>query len=110
MTDTLLVLGQAFPTLATATTLYTVPAATSVTVSSLVICNQSSTQADSFRISIEVAGASPSSKQYLYYNLSIGPTDTFISTIGITLATTDVVVCYSTLGLCSFNIFGVQVT
>jgi hypothetical protein len=110
MTDTLLVLGQSIPTAATLTTLYTVPAATSVTVSSVTVCNQSSTTPDAFRLSIAVAGAADATKQYIYYNLAVGPADTFIATIGITLAATDVVRCYSSLGNLSFNIFGVQVT
>jgi hypothetical protein len=110
MTDTLKVLGQSIPTLATLTPLYTVPGATSTSVSSLVVCNQSTTTADSFRISVQISGATNTPAQYLYWNLALGPTDTFIATIGITLAATDVVQCYSTLGLCSFNLFGVQVT
>jgi hypothetical protein len=110
MADTLKVLGQSYPTLATLTPLYTVPSVTSTTVSSLVVCNQSTTTADSFRIAIQIAGASITNQQYLYFNLALGPTDTFIATIGITLATTDVVACYSTNGTSSFNLFGVQVT
>lgn len=110
MADTYKVLGQSFPTLATLTTLYTVPAATSTTASSIIICNQSTTAADTFRISIQIAAAADSSKQYLYYNLPIMPSDTFVATIGITLATTDVVKCYSTMGTSSFNLFGIEIT
>lgn len=110
MTDTLLVLGQSQPTAATLTTLYTVPAATSTTVSSVTICNQSATTADSFRLSVAVAGAADNAKQYLYYNLAVGPADTFVATIGVTMAATDVMRCYSTNGTLNFNAFGVQVT
>ena len=110
MTDTFKVLGQSFPSAATLTTLYTVPALTSTTASSITVCNQSSTTADSFRISIQVAAAADTSKQYIYYNLPLAANDTFIATIGATLATTDVVKCYSSGGLSSFNLFGVEVT
>lgn len=109
MTDTLLVLGQSNPTATTLTTLYTVPAATSVSVSSIVICNRSST-ATSFRISIAPAGAADALTQYLYYDVPISGNDTFVATIGCTLAATDVVRCYATLATLTFSIFGVQVS
>lgn len=109
MADTLKVLGQATPA-AALTTLYTVPAATSTTVSSVVICNRSAGSLP-FRLSVAVAGAADATKQYLYFDEPVAANDTFIATIGITLATTDVVRCYGDAGSnLSFNLFGVQVT
>jgi hypothetical protein len=110
MTDTLLVLGQAYPTAATTTTLYTVPAATSTTCSTLVICNQSTTAADSVNVAVRVAGAALTNKQYIIYQMPMQPNNTYTATIGMSLATTDVVSCYSTNGTSSFNLFGVQLT
>lgn len=110
MTDTIKVLGQAYPTAATLTTLYTVPAATSATCSTIAICNQSTTVADAVSIAIRIGGASLTNSQYLLYLNPMGPLNTYTATIGITLATTDVVSCYSTNGTCSFNLFGVQLT
>jgi len=109
------ILGQAYPTAATQTVLYTVPAATSSVISSIVVCNQASGSTDMFRVSIAQGGASDSQKQYLYggslaNGLAIGPNDTFSSTLGITLAATDVVRVYSVNGTCSFQIFGSQLT
>lgn len=107
--DTLKVLGQVNPNATTLTTLYTVPEATSATVSSVVVANRSATPT-TFRISVAVAGAEDTEKQYLYYDVSIDGNDTFIATIGVTLATTDVVRCYATLATLSFQLFGVEVT
>lgn len=105
MTTTLKILGQSNPAATTATDLYTVPSATSTVASSIVICNQANT-ATTFRISIRQAGAGATGKQYLYYDTAIAANDTFIATIGITLAATDVVTVYAGSANLSFNLFG----
>jgi hypothetical protein len=110
MTDTFKVLGQSYPSAATITTLYTVPAATSAVISSVVICNLSTTAADSVSILIKIAGAATSNQQYILSLLPMQPNNTYSAVLGISLATTDVISCFSTNGTCSFNIFGVQVT
>lgn len=109
MTDTLLVLGQSNPTANVLTTLYTVPSATSTTISSITVCNQSSGSAN-FNVSIAVAGAADSPQQYIYYQLFLDGNDTFIATVGLTLAATDQVRVLSTTGNLSFGLFGVQIT
>lgn len=109
MAQTYKVLGQLDPTAATLTALYTVPGATSTVVSSITVANRSSTPT-SFRISVAVAGAADTNKQYLIYDLAIPGNDTYIATIGITLAATDVVRVYATAGTLSFNLFGSEVT
>ncbi len=109
MADTLKVLGQSAPSAATLTTLYTVPSSTSTTISSVVVANRSGT-GTSFRIVVAVAGASIDNKQYLYFDVDISGNDTFVATIGATLAATDVVKIYATLATLSFNAFGVEVT
>jgi hypothetical protein len=109
MADTLKVLGQSAPLAATLTPIYTVPAATSTTVSSLVVCNRG-VGADSFRVSIAIAGAADANAQYLYWNLPLGASDSYIATIGLTLAATDVVRVYAGTANLSFQLFGVEVT
>lgn len=109
MTDTLLVLGQSQPSANVLTTLYTVPASTSTTVSSITICNVSSTT-DYFSVSVAPGGASDTLSQYIYYEVFLDGNDTFIATVGFTLATTDVVRCLSLNGNISFSLFGVQIT
>ena len=108
MADTLKVLGQSNPSATTLTAAYTVPAATMTSVSSIVVANRSAT-ATSFRISVAPAGAVDALQHYLFYDQAIDGNSTFIATIGITLATTDVVRVYATLATLSFNVFGVEV-
>ena len=109
MANVLKVLGQSAPGAATLTTLYTVPALTSTVCSSIVVCNRSAT-ATSFRVAVRPAGAAISNEMYLYYDVTIAGNDTFIATIGISLATTDVVSVYATLATLSFNLYGQETT
>lgn len=108
MVEILQVLGQIVPSPTTLTTLYTVPALTSASVSSIIVCNQNSTSI-LFRLSIAVAGVADNSKQYLYYDLPLDGNDTFIATIGISLGAADEVRVQSDTANVSFNIFGVEV-
>jgi len=105
MANVIKVLGQLAPGAASLSTLYTVPASTSTVCSSLVVCNRSAT-ATSFRVAVRPAGGAISNEMYLYYDVTIAGNDTFIATIGITLATTDIVSVYATLATLSFNLFG----
>jgi len=105
MANTIKVLGQSNPGAASLTTLYTVPVLTSTACSSIVICNRSAIDT-SFRVAIRPAGGAISDEMYLYYNVPIAGNDTFVATIGITLAQNDVVSVYATLATLSFNIFG----
>ena len=109
MVKTIKVLGQVEPAAATLTTLYTVPAATSTVISSLVVCNLSSVTT-TFRVAVRVAGAAITNKQYIYYGVTIAGNDTFIFTGGISLATTDVISVYCTLATVVFNVFGQETT
>jgi hypothetical protein len=103
------VLGQSNPAATTATTLYTVPASTSTVVSTVVVCNQSAST-DSFRIAIRPAGASLLAKHYIAYDNAIAANDSVTLTIGITLATTDVVTIYAGTANLSFNLFGSEIS
>jgi hypothetical protein len=109
MTQTYYVLAQASPTANVLTVVYTVPAATSTTISSIVICNTTSS-ATTFRISVEIAGAADAIPQYLYYDLPIANNDTFVATIGVTLATTDKLAVQAGVSNIAFNVFGVELS
>lgn len=109
MADTYKVLGQSNPGAATLTTAYTVPASTSAIISTIVITNRSATPT-SFRLAIRPAGAGISNEHYISYDVAIGANETIALTLGITLATTDVVSVYATLATLSFNVFGVEKT
>jgi hypothetical protein len=107
MATTPKVLGQSNPSAATLTDAYTVPALTATTISTITVCNRSSV-ATQFRISVAKLGAADNNVQYLYYDQMVPGNDTFAATIGITLATTDVVRVYAVLATLSFNIFGIE--
>lgn len=101
------VLGQSAPIATTLTDLYTVPALTQTTVSTISVCNQSAT-ATSFRVSVAPGGAVDDPSQYVYYDLAIDGNNTFAATFGITLSATDVVRVYATDATLSFSLFGVE--
>lgn len=109
MAVTYKVLDQTRPAATTLTDAYTVPAATSTIVSSLSITNTSGTETTA-RVSIAIAGAGDALSQYVYYDLTIPGNDTFIATIGATLAATDVVRVYAALATLTFQLFGSEIT
>jgi hypothetical protein len=103
------VLGQGAPGPLTLLDLYTAPAATHATVSSITVCNWGGTD-DQFAITVAPSGAAHANSQLLYNLQPIASNDTFVATIGITLGPTDVVRVISVLGSVSFSAFGVEVT
>ena len=103
------VLGQSNPAATTATTLYTVPSSTSTVVSTITICNQAASS-DSYRIAIRPAGATLAAQHYIAYNGAIPAYDTISLTLGITLATTDVVTVYAGTANLSFGLFGSEIS
>jgi hypothetical protein len=109
MADIFKVLGQLKPAATTLTDLYTVPAVTSATLSTLVVCNQSSIPT-TFRMSAAIAGAADALSQYEFYDMPIQGNDTIPITMGITLAATDKIRVYSASGNVSFNAHGVEVS
>ena len=102
------VLGQSNPSATTATTLYTVPSATSAVVSTIVICNQTSSSA-TYRIAVRPAGASLAAEHYVAYDITVGASDSTALTLGITLATTDVITVYASTATLSFTAFGSEI-
>tara|TARA_B100000287_G_scaffold277029_1_gene260982 strand:- start:3715 stop:4044 length:330 start_codon:yes stop_codon:yes gene_type:complete len=107
--DAIKVLGQLDVSATTITTLYTVPDLTQTTVSSLVICNRSSSGI-TFRVSVHVAGAGADDKQFIFYDEALAATTTRTVVIGMCLNQADVVKVYSSAADVSFNMFGVETT
>ena len=108
MATTYKVLGQVNPSATTATTLYTVPSSTSTVVSTITVCNQASSAA-TYRIAVRPAGATLEAKHYIVYGATVAASDTTTLTLGLTLATTDVVTVYSSSATLSFNAFGSEI-
>jgi glucose-6-phosphate dehydrogenase assembly protein OpcA len=102
-------LGQIAPAATTLTTLYTVPASTAAVVSSIVVANQSSAVA-TYRIAVRLGGTSIDPKQYLVYDAVLSGNTSIAYTLGITLATTDVISVYSSSTTLSFQAFGSEIS
>jgi hypothetical protein len=102
------VLGQVIPPATTATTLYTAPAATSAVASTLTVCNQGIST--NIRVAVRPAAAALAPEHYIIYDNSVNANDTLFLTIGITLATTDVVTVYAGTANVSFNLYGSEIT
>lgn len=107
MATTYKVLGQSAPSATTNTTLYTVPAATSAVVSTLVVANRG--VSTSFRVAIRPAGATLADEHYIVYDNYVNQYDSVFLTLGITLATTDVVTVYAGAATLSFSLFGSEI-
>lgn len=108
MADAFKVLGQVAPA-AVVTTLYTVPGGKSAVVSTVSVCNTTTT-AKTFRIAVRPAGAALALVHYLYYEATIGGNVTFAATIGITLAATDVLTVDCSASGLVFHAYGNEVT
>lgn len=108
MATTYKVLGQSNPAATTATTLYTVPAATQSVVSTIVIANLTASAA-TFRIAVRVAGATLANSQYVAYDVTVGASDSTALTLGITLNATDVITVYASTANLTFTAFGSEI-
>jgi len=102
-------LGQAAPAATTSTDLYTVPAATSAILSTIVVTNRSATDA-TFRISQSLAGAVLANKDYIVYDATVPGSGFITLTLGITMATTDKLRVYASTANLSFNVFGTELS
>jgi glucose-6-phosphate dehydrogenase assembly protein OpcA len=103
------VLGQSNPSATTLTTLYTVPSAKEAVVSTISVANLTSTAA-TFRLAVRPAGASIANQHYIGYDITIGASDSTLITVGLTLATTDVISVYASTANLAFSAFGDEAT
>jgi glucose-6-phosphate dehydrogenase assembly protein OpcA len=103
------VLGQSNPAATTLTTAYTVPAATSAVVSTITVANLTGTAA-TYRIAVRPAGASIANQHYVAYDVTVAASDTTSLTLGLTLATTDVISVYASTANLAFSIFGSEIS
>jgi hypothetical protein len=108
MATTYKVLAQSNPSATTPGTLYTVPADTSTVVSTLTVANLAGSAA-TYRISVRPAGESQANKHYIAYDVTVGANDTTTLTLGMTLATTDVITVYASTANLAFNLFGSEI-
>ena len=109
MADILKILGQLDAAAATPESLYLAPDLSSVTVSTLVVCNQTALPL-SFRVSALPAGEIADPAQYLFFDTPLDGNSTLTATLGITLAEGDQIMAYASSTGLSFNLFGVETT
>lgn len=113
MAETHKVLGQVAIAVAnTEEQLYKVPAATSAVVSSIIVCNRGGTDR-TFTIGIDVGDDNAGdleAKDHIYKDVGIKANDTFIATVGLTLAVTDSVNVEASHTDVTVSAFGVEVT
>jgi glucose-6-phosphate dehydrogenase assembly protein OpcA len=103
------VLGQQNPSANTLTTLYTVPSSTSTVVSTVTVANLAASSG-TFRIAVRPAGESIANKHYIAYDITIAALDTLTLTLGLTLATTDVISVYSSTATMAFSAYGSEIS
>ena len=108
MATTYKVLAQSNPAATTNTDIYTVPSATSAVISTIVICNQAASAA-TFNIAVRKAGATLTAAQYIAYQVTVGASDSTALTLGITMATTDVLTVQASTATLSFTAFGSEI-
>lgn len=102
------VLGQINPTANTLTTVYAVPSGNSAVISSVTVCNQSSTLA-TFSLAVRPANAAIASQHYVNFNTPVPGNDTISVTLGMTLAATDVLSANANTASVSINAFGSEI-
>lgn len=102
------VLGQSAPSANSDTTLYTVPASTSTVASTLSVCNRG--VSTTFRVAIRKDGAAIANSHYIVYDNYVNAGDSVFLTLGISLATTDVVTVRAGTADTSFSLFGSEIT
>lgn len=101
------VLGQSAPAATTLTTLYTVPASTATVCSTLAIANRGISTL--VRVAVIPAGAAIANQHYIVYDVPVAQYESAFLTLGISLATTDVVSVYAGTADVSFSLFGSEI-
>lgn len=109
MAESYKILGQTAPSATTDTTLYTVPSSTQAVISTITICNRSSTSA-TYRIAARPGGASIANQHYVAYDITIAANATDTFSIGMTLNAADVITVRSSTANLSFNAFGSEIS
>ena len=103
------VLAQSAPSAATATDVYTVPAATETVISTVIIANRAASTG-TFRLSVRPNGGTQTNAMYCAYDVPVAANDSTTLTLGITMDATDVLTLYCSSADMSINIFGTEIS
>ena len=107
MARTAKILAESNPSASSLTDAYTVPASTTAMITSIDVCNFSSSAVANITVKIAVAGLADTNKQYTYF-FTLDKQDTLERTCGIPLQTTDVVRVMADTANVSFQIYGIE--
>jgi hypothetical protein len=111
MATTYKVLAQSNPAATTETTLYTVPSSTSTVVSTVSVCNQNGSTAQTYRIAVRpAADGSTAAKHWIVYGATVAASDSIMLTLGLTLAAGDLIRIYASSADLSFAAFGSEIS
>jgi len=108
MPTTYKVLGQANGNTVIAN-VYTVPAATQAVISTIVIANRSTSNAN-YRIAVQPAGAALSNQHYIAFDSVVAGNDSIALSLGLTMGNTDVLSVNASSNVLSFSVFGSEIT
>ena len=103
------VLGQQAPSATTATALFTVGASKQIVVSTITVCNRSTTTSATYRIALRENGDALANKHYIVYDAPISPSETITYTIGLTCDASDILEVYASTANLTFNAYGAEV-
>lgn len=105
------ILGRKHSAATTMEELYSVPSSTSAVVSTITICNITSS-AKTYRIAVKPAtGTSLASEHYIAYDAVIAANDTVALTLGLTLATLNSIHVYASAATSlTFQAFGSEIS
>jgi hypothetical protein len=109
MAVTYRVLGQALPSPNVFFDMYAVPSTANAIISTLNVCNQSAANV-TFRVAIRPANATITGKNYIVYDTALPAQDSIALSLGMSLASTDVITVLSYQGNVSFSAFGTEIS
>jgi hypothetical protein len=82
-----------------------VPSATEAVISTIVIANRAAVSS-TYRIAVRPNAATLANQHYIAFDVIVGAGDSTTLTLGITLATTDIITVYASSANLSFSAFG----
>jgi len=109
MASTYKVLAQSNPSAETDTDIYTVPAGTQTVISTIVICNQETSDA-TYDIAVRPDGATLAAQHYVAKTITVGASDSTALTLGITMNADDVLTVQASTADVSFSVFGSEIS
>lgn len=93
----------------TFSTLYQTASATSAVISSLVVCNQASSNV-TVRIGLAGSASTPAASEYLVYDAVVAGNDTVALTLGVSLPASKFIRISSSASTCNFSAFVSEIT